>query len=53
MIANPAQITRQYLVNKKGPFYTLTRKRGACGKATTARQLRQYGRCLPCVRSAP
>lgn len=53
MIANPAQITRQHLANKKGPFYTLTRKRCACGKATTARQLRQYGRCITCVRSAP
>lgn len=53
MITNPVQITRQHLANNKGPFYTLTRKRCACGKSTTARQLRQYGRCITCVRGAP
>lgn len=52
MITNSAPFTRQHLANKKGPLYTLTRKRCACGKATTARQLRQYGRCIACVRGA-
>lgn len=53
MIANPAQITRQHLANKKGPLYTLTRKRCACGKASTARQLAQYGRCVKYSKEAP
>lgn len=53
MMYDLARVERQHLANKKGPFYTLTRKRCSCGKATTARQLRQYGRCITCVRSAP
>ncbi len=32
---------------------TLRRKRCACGKVVTAKQLQQYGKCMPCVRSAP
>ena len=53
MMYDLARVERQHLANKKGPFYTLTRKRCACGKVSTARQLHQYGRCVTCVRSAP
>ncbi|WP_175444579.1 hypothetical protein [Janthinobacterium sp. HH104] len=53
MITNPAQITRHHLANQSAPAFSLIRKRCACGKASTARQLRQYGRCVTCVRSAP
>ena len=53
MITNPAQITRHHLANQAAPAYSLIRKRCACGKVSTARQLRQYGRCITCVRSAP
>jgi hypothetical protein len=31
---------------------TLIRKRCSCGKVVTAKQLRQYGACNPCVRAA-
>ena len=53
MMYDLARVERQHLANKKGPVFSLIRKRCACGKATTARQLRQYGRCVTCVRSAP
>lgn len=52
MMYDLARVERQHLANKKGPFYTLTRKRCACGKATTVRQLRQYGRCIACERKS-
>ena len=53
MIYDLARVERQHKANNKGPVYSLIRKRCTCGKATTARQLRQYGRCITCVRSAP
>jgi len=53
MIANPAQITRQHLANQAAPAYSLIRKRRACGRASTARQLGQYGRCVKFMRTAP
>jgi len=53
MIPNPAQITRQHLANVREPAYSLTRKRCACGKQVTARQLAQYGRCAACTRGRP
>ena len=31
---------------------SLNRKRCACGKVVTAKQLTQYGMCDPCVRTA-
>jgi hypothetical protein len=30
----------------------LTRKRCACGKQTTAKQLVQYGVCISCIKAA-
>lgn len=32
--------------------YSLRRKRCACGKIVTAKQLQQYGACSACVRAA-
>ena len=52
MIANPAQTERHHLANQAAPVYSLIRKRCACGKASTARQLGQYGQCVSCVRQA-
>ncbi|WP_176461095.1 hypothetical protein [Janthinobacterium sp. PC23-8] len=53
MMYDLARVERQHLDNNKAPVFSLIRKRCACGKASTARQLRQYGRCITCVRSAP
>ena len=50
MMYDLARVERQHLANKKGPVYSLIRKRCDCGKASTARQLRQYGRCVACER---
>ena len=52
MTVNPAQITRHHLANQAAPAYSLIRKRCACGKAGTARQLAQYGRCVKCAKVA-
>lgn len=46
------RVERQHLANKKGPVFSLIRKRCACGKVSTARQLRQYGRCIACERKS-
>lgn len=51
MMYDLARTERQHLANNKGPDYSLIRKRCACGKASTSRQLSQYGRCVACVRS--
>ncbi|WP_193317389.1 hypothetical protein [Janthinobacterium violaceinigrum] len=50
MIANPAQTERQHLANQAAPEFSLIRKRCACGKASTARQLAQHGQCVSCLR---
>lgn len=54
MMYDLARTERQHraLANNNGPVFSLIRKRCACGKATTARQLGQYGSCVTCVRSA-
>lgn len=52
MIANPAQITRQHLANQVAPAYSLIRKVCACGKASTAKQLAQHGKCAVCALAA-
>lgn len=48
MMYDLARVDRQHQANNKGPVYSLIRKRCACGKATTTRQLTQYGRCVKC-----
>ncbi|WP_170840515.1 hypothetical protein [Janthinobacterium lividum] len=52
MTANPAQITRHHMANQAAPADSLIRKLCACGKASTARQLAQYGRCVKCAKGA-
>ena len=52
MIANPAQITRHHLANQAAPAYSLIRKVCACGKASTAKQLVQHGKCAACALAA-
>jgi hypothetical protein len=52
MIANPAQITRHHMANQAAPDYSLARKVCACGKASTAKQLAQYGKCAACALAA-
>ena len=52
MITNPAQITRQHLANQTSPAYSLIRKVCACGKASTAKQLAQHGKCAACALAA-
>ncbi len=49
MITNPAQITRHHLANQAAPAYSLIRKVCACGKASTAKQLAQHGKCAACA----
>jgi len=52
MIAYPAQITRHHLANQAAPAYSLNCKVCACGKASTAKQLAQQGKCSACVLAA-
>ena len=48
MIINPAQVTRHHMANQVAPAYSLIRKVCACGKASTAKQLTQHGKCATC-----
>jgi hypothetical protein len=52
MIANPAKITRHHLANQAAPDFSLIRKVCACGKASTAKQLAQHGKCAACALAA-
>ena len=52
MISNPAQITRHHMANQAAPAYSLIRKVCACGKASTAKQLAQHGKCAACALAA-
>ena len=52
MMYDLARVERQHLAKSKGPVYSLIRKRCACGKASTARQLAQYGRCVKSAKVA-
>ncbi len=52
MITNPAQITRHHLAIQAAPAYSLIRKVCACGKASTAKQLAQHGKCAACALAA-
>ena len=52
MISNPAQITRHHMANQAAPVYSLIRKVCACGKASTAKQLAQHGKCAACALTA-
>ena len=52
MIGNPAQITHHHLADQATPAYSLIRKVCACGKASTAKQLAQGGKCAACALAA-
>lgn len=52
MMYDLSRVERQHLANQAAPDYSLIRKRCACGKASTARQLAQYGRCVKCAKVA-
>lgn len=52
MIANPAQVTRRHLANQTAPAFSLIRKLCTCGKASTAKQLSQHGKCAACALAA-
>lgn len=52
MTINPAQITRHHMANQAAPAYSLARKVCACGKANTAKQLAQHGKCAACALAA-
>lgn len=52
MISDPAQITRHHMANQATPAYSLIRKVCACGKASTAKQLAQHGKCAACALAA-
>jgi len=52
MITNSAQITRHHLANQTAPSFSLIRKVCACGKASTAKQLAQHGKCAACALAA-
>jgi hypothetical protein len=52
MTVNPAQITRHHMANQAAPAYSLIRKLCACGKASTAKQLAQHGKCAACALAA-
>ena len=52
MITNPAQITRHHLANQAAPDFSLIRKVCSCGKASTAKQLAQHGKCAACALAA-
>ena len=52
MIYDLARVERHHLANQTAPAYSLIRKVCVCGKASTARQLAQYGRCVKCAKVA-
>ena len=49
MMYDPAHIERQHLANQAVPAYSLIRKVCVCGKASTAKQLAQHGKCAACA----
>ena len=52
MIPDLSKTTRQHLANQLTPAYSLIRKVCACGKASTAKQLAQHGKCAACALAA-
>lgn len=49
MMYDLARIERQHLANQAVPAFSLIRKVCACGKASTAKQLAQHGKCAACA----
>lgn len=52
MTINPAQVTRHHMAIQASPDFSLIRKACACGKASTAKQLAQHGKCAACALAA-
>jgi len=52
MIPDLSKTTRQHLANQKAPAFSLSRQRCTCGKASTAKQLTQHGKCAACALAA-
>ena len=52
MMYDLARIERQHRANQAGPAYSLIRKACARGKASTAKQLAQHGKCAACALAA-
>ncbi|QKY08753.1 hypothetical protein [Janthinobacterium lividum] len=52
MIPDLSKTTRQHLANQKAPVFSLIRQRCGCGKASTAKQLAQHGKCAACALAA-
>ncbi len=52
MMYDLARNERAHLANQTTPAYSLIRKVCACGKASTAKQLAQHGKCGACALTA-
>ena len=52
MMYDLARIDRAHRANHVAPAYSLIRKACACGKASTAKQLAQHGKCAACALAA-
>ena len=52
MIPDLSKNTRRHLANQAAPDFSLIRKVCACGKASTAKQLAQHGKCAACALAA-
>ena len=52
MIPDLSKTDRHHLANQVAPTYSLIRKVCTCGKASTAKQLLQHGKCAACALAA-
>ncbi|PHV13807.1 hypothetical protein CSQ90_26635 [Janthinobacterium sp. BJB303] len=52
MIPDLSKTDRHHLANQAAPAFSLIRKLCACGKASTAKQLAQHGKCAACALAA-
>lgn len=52
MIPDLSKTDRHHLANQAAPDFSLIRKACVCGKASTARQLAQRGKCAACALAA-
>lgn len=52
MMYDLARNDHAHIANQSSPAYSLIRKACACGKASTAKQLAQHGKCAACALAA-
>ena len=52
MMYDLARNDRAHIANQAAPDFSLIRKLCACGKASTAKQLAQHGKCAACALAA-